>query len=134
MYSNRVENFVCYVNWEQCKKLIKLLHDYQVHFTELLDCTTVLGFYWKVANNLELWLVKAVNLTNPKELSFTDNFFQSSTCSSKKIVSKSWKLVLQLSSSMKIDFLVNIGDGIDYHQRFSENVGDLIQVKSFKIQ
>ena len=23
--------------------------------------------------------------------------------------------------------LVNIGDGIDYHQRFSENVGDLIQ-------
>ena len=25
-------------------------------------------------------------------------------------------------------FLVNIGDGIDYHQRHSENVGDLIQV------
>ena len=22
---------------------------------------------------------------------------------------------------------MNIGDGIDYHQRFSENVGDLIQ-------
>jgi len=27
---------------------------------------------------------------------------------------------------------VNSGDGIDYHQRFSENIGDLIEVKLFK--
>ena len=27
---------------------------------------------------------------------------------------------------------MNIGDGIDYHQRHTENVGDLIQVKFIK--
>ena len=27
---------------------------------------------------------------------------------------------------------MNSGDGIDYHQRFSENIGDLIEVKLFK--
>ena len=25
------------------------------------------------------------------------------------------------------EFLVNTGDGIDYHQRYQENIGDLIQ-------
>ena len=29
---------------------------------------------------------------------------------------------------------MNSGDGIDYHQRFSENIGDLIEVKLFKDQ
>lgn len=30
-----------------------------------------------------------------------------------------------------IQCLVNSGDGIDYHQRFSENIGDLIEVNNF---
>ena len=30
-------------------------------------------------------------------------------------------------------FAVNIGDGIDYHQRFSENVGDLIRLEKVDV-
>ena len=38
-------------------------------------------------------------------------------------------LVTHFMQVMIINFLiiVNTGDGIDYHQRFQENIGDLIQ-------
>ena len=61
---------------------------------------------------------------------FVDNYCQFLTCSSRKIVSIDRHI--EFKTSGLIDsltyFIVNIGDGIDYHQRFSENVGDLIQV------
>ena len=42
---------------------------------------------------------------------------------------KNCKLSSGIDQDFEIVFLVNIGDGIDYHQRHTENVGDLIQVK-----
>ena len=35
--------------------------------------------------------------------------------------------MLHLNSNVSMQFSVNTGDGIDYHQRYQENIGDLIQ-------
>ena len=73
-------------------------------------------YYRFLSNNLQHLQLSPTAL-------FPGNFYQCSTFSSRKTVSTDFvRHFVTL-------FLVNIGDGIDYHQRHSENVGDLIQVE-----